>query len=241
MSPRVAALVGCAAVALACGGSPTGPSVSAGRTARLTRTRFVAFGDSLTLGEVTAPISSTGVNKHVVVPAAAYPAVLQSQLQASYPSQASNISVLNQGKAGENIIDGVLRFDDVIEASRTDVLLYQEGINSLGNPGIEITTTLTRFMVQQAKDRDMRVFVGSMLPSPQGRQRSQNIARLEALNDLLRAMSVQEGVTYVDLYGGMLPQAEQLIGVDGLHPTEAGYRKIADIFFAAIRTELEER
>jgi lysophospholipase L1-like esterase len=30
-----------------------------------------------------------------------------------------------------------------------------------------------------------------------------------------------------------------LIGSDGLHPTEAGYRRIAELFFAAIRTALQ--
>jgi lysophospholipase L1-like esterase len=39
----------------------------------------------------------------------------------------------------------------------------------------------------------------------------------------------------------MLPEAGSLIGSDGLHPTEAGYRRIADVFFAAIKRELEER
>ena len=50
-----------------------------------------------------------------------------------------------------------------------------------------------------------------------------------------------EGATYVDLYNGLLPQADTLIGVDGLHPTEAGYRRIAELFFAAIKSELEEK
>ena len=54
-------------------------------------------------------------------------------------------------------------------------------------------------------------------------------------------MSTQESVTYVDLYNPMLPDAATLIGSDGLHPTEAGYRRIADLFFAAISAELEER
>jgi lysophospholipase L1-like esterase len=31
----------------------------------------------------------------------------------------------------------------------------------------------------------------------------------------------------------------ELIGPDGLHPTEAGYQKIADTFFAAIKSTLE--
>ena len=42
-------------------------------------------------------------------------------------------------------------------------------------------------------------------------------------------MSQQEGVTYVDLYNPMLAEAATLIGSDGLHPTEAGYRRIADV------------
>ena len=47
-------------------------------------------------------------------------------------------------------------------------------------------------------------------------------------------MSTQEGITYVDLYNTMMPDAATLIGSDGLHPTEAGYRRIAELFFAAI-------
>jgi lysophospholipase L1-like esterase len=39
----------------------------------------------------------------------------------------------------------------------------------------------------------------------------------------------------------MLPDAATLIGSDGLHPTEAGYRRIAELFFAAIRADLEVR
>ena len=244
MSPKLAALVGCAAVAAACSGTPTGPSsaVSAARTARLSRTRFVAFGDSITSGEVTAPIGAGGyIGKLVVIPSVSYPSVLQAQLQASYPSQAPTISVNNQGKGGENIVDGVLRFDEAIAGTNATVALIQEGVNSIGYPGIEMATALTDEMVRQAKSRNMRVFVGSMLPSPLGRQRSQNATSLEAYNALLRSMCTQEGVSYVDLYNGMLPQVETLIGVDGLHPNEAGYRKIADIFFAAIRSELEEK
>lgn len=235
--------VGCAAVAAACSGTPTAPSaISSARIARLSRTRFVAFGDSITSGEVTVPIGAGGyIGKLVVIPSVSYPSVLQSQLQSSYPSQAASISVNNQGKGGENIVDGVLRFDDVMATSGATVALIQEGVNSIGYPGIEMATSLTDDMVRQAKSRGMRVFVGSMLPSPAGRQKSQNAASLEAYNALLRAMCAQEGVSYVDLYNGMLPQVETLIGVDGLHPNESGYRRIAELFFAAIKNELEER
>lgn len=236
-------LAGCAVMAIACNGSPTGPTsgaASAARSGRLSRTRFMAFGDSLTSGEVTAPIA-TGIIKLVVVPAAAYPTVLQSQLQSSYPSQAGAIDVNNQGKGAETIFDGVLRFSDVFAASRPEVVLLQEGVNGLGFAGADGSTALMRSMVQVAKNGNARVFVGSMVPTIANRQRSQNAAQLEAYNDVLKVMCTQEGVTYVDLYNGIMPQLDQLIGVDGLHPNESGYRRIAELFFNAIKTELEQR
>lgn len=243
MPNKLAVVAGCAALAVACSGSPTGPSGgSSTRQPRLSRTRFLAFGDSLTSGEITVPLGGGGyIGKLVVIPSVSYPSVLQTQLQASYPSQAATINVDNQGKGGENIVDGVLRFDAVAATSGASVALIQEGVNSIGYPGIEMATSLTADMVHQAKSRNMIVFVGSMLPSLAGRQRSQNVTSLEAYNSLLRSMCAQEGVRYVDLYNGMLPQAETLIGVDGLHPTEAGYRRIAELFFAAIQQELQER
>jgi len=249
MSRRLAVLVGCAAVAVACGGSPTGPSVSAGRIARLSRTRFLAFGDSMTSGEITAPITASDpiddpgdrIGKLIVVPSASYPAALLSDLQASYPAQAGAITVSNQGRSGERIFDGVIRFNEVFASARPDAVLLQEGVNDLGSAGPDIATGLMRLMVQAAKNGNARVFVGSMVPTLPNRQRSQNAAQLEAYNDVLRVMCAQEGVTYVDLYNTIMPQADQLIGVDGLHPNEAGYRRIAELFFRAIQAELEQR
>ena len=207
-------------MAVACTATPTGPSVSAARVARLSRTRFVAFGDSITSGEVTDPIgSSGGIGRHVVIPSVAYPSVLLAQLQSTYPAQASAIRVTNEGKGAENIVDGVLRFEDAVASSGANVAMIQEGVNSLGYPGIERATALTRDMVWQAKQRGVAVFVGSMLPTIVGRQRSQNVPALEGYNALLKAMCAEEGVTFVDLYNGLLPHVETLIGVDGLHPT----------------------
>ena len=37
----------------------------------------------------------------------------------------------------------------------------------------------------------------------------------------------------------LLPEVNTVIGVDGLHPTEVGYKRIADVFFAAIQANLE--
>jgi lysophospholipase L1-like esterase len=39
----------------------------------------------------------------------------------------------------------------------------------------------------------------------------------------------------------MLPEADRLIGVDGLHPNELGYIRMADIVFQAIQSAFEVR
>jgi lysophospholipase L1-like esterase len=176
-----------------------------------------------------------------LLPAASYPSVLQGLLQFAYPSQASSIAVINSGQPSERILEGLARFADVFEASRAEVVLLVEGANGLPQVGPDISTAVLRIMVQAAKNGRARVFIGSMMPQVPGRPRATTpVSELLAYNNAMQMMCTQEGVTYVDLYNAMLPDAATLIGSDGLHPTEAGYRRIADLFFAAIRSELEE-
>ena len=233
----------CTAVVAGCGGTPTGPT-DPPRRPSISRTRFLAFGDSFTAGEVTNPsAAATGsITKLIVVPTASYPAVLQSRLRSTYTNQASTISVTNAGEPSERILDGAQRFPGTYDAARPEVVLLMEGVNGLPLVGPDISTGVMRTMVQHAKAGGSRVFVGSMIPQVAGRPRGNTpTSELLAYNVTLQLMSQQEGVTYVDLYNAMLADAAALIGGDGLHPTEAGYRRMAELFFAAIRTELEER
>ena len=76
--------------------------------ATLSKTRYLAFGDSITAGEVTFPVGSsligaTAITKQVVVPSAAYPTVLLKTLQGRYASQADAIAVANYGFGGEKV------------------------------------------------------------------------------------------------------------------------------------------
>jgi len=227
----------------ACGGrTPTGPTPTPAPT--LSRTRFLAFGDSFTAGEITTPGAATPspIAKLIVVPSASYPAVLQGRLHSAYPTQASSITVINAGEPSERILDGLQRFPDTYTASRAEVVLIMEGVNGLPLVGPDISTGVMRIMVQAATAGGSRVFIGSMLPQVAGRPRAQTpTSELVTYNARLQEMSSAEGVSYVDLYNGMMAEAATLIGSDGLHPTEAGYRRIAELFFAAIRSELEVR
>ncbi len=236
----------CFAVLTACGGStPTGPSPPP----TLSRTRFLAFGDSITAGEVTVPagvipdgrggLRQAPNTRMVLVPAASYPTQLLSLLQGRYSAQASAIVVTNSGRPGENVLDGAARFPDTLAASGADVAIVMEGVNGLSLAGPDLSTEAIRSMVRTAKTLSARVFVGSMIPTIVGRQRSQVPAELVAYNTKLQQMASEEGVAFVDLYTVLLPEASTVIGVDGLHPTEAGYKRIADIFFAAVQANLE--
>jgi lysophospholipase L1-like esterase len=241
MSRSFALIALACTVAAACGGDgPMKPTPAA----RISRTRFLAFGDSFTAGEVTSPtaIAPQSIGKLVVVPAASYPSQLQTQLRITYTEQGSSIFVTNSGEPGERILDGNQRFPGVFDANRPEVLLIMEGANGLPQVGPDISTGIMRIMVQHAKNGGARVFVGSMIPQVAGRPRATTpVSETLAYNNTLQIMSTQEGVTYVDLYNPMLAEAATLIGSDGLHPTEAGYRRIAELFFAAISRELEVR
>jgi lysophospholipase L1-like esterase len=233
----------CTAVTTACGGNngPTGPTAN---PPRISRTRFLAFGDSFTAGEVTTPIAAAPALAHkmIVVPASSYPSVLQGQLQSTYTTQSGSIAVINSGQPSERILEGLGRFPDTFAASRADVVLLMEGVNGLPQVGPDISAGVMRIMVQEAKNGRARVFVGSMIPQVPSRPRGNTpVSELLAYNNTLQIMSTQEGITYVDLYNTMLADATTLIGSDGLHPNEAGYRRIAELFFAAIKTELQER
>jgi lysophospholipase L1-like esterase len=58
-------------------------------------------------------------------------------------------------------------------------------------------------------------------------------------NAWVRSLARGEGAVLVDLYAGMITDVPRYIGVDGLHPTEAGYERIAELVFAAIRQAFE--
>ena len=242
--PRLCVPVALVCTLLAAGCSGNGLSEPTPNPPRISRTKFLAFGDSFTAGEVTNPTSAaqSGIHKLILVASASYPTQLQSQLRTTYSSQAASITVINGGEPSERILDGNQRFPGVFDANRPEVVLLMEGANGLPGVGPDISTGIMRIMVQKAKEGGARVFVGSMIPQVAGRPRATTpVSELLNYNNTLQIMSTQENVTYVDLYNPMLPDAATLIGSDGLHPAEAGYRRIAELFFAAIQRELEQR
>ena len=62
----------------------------------------------------------------------------------------------------------------------------------------------------------------------------------DRFNDAVRVLAARRNATLVDVYAALASNVPLYIGNDDLHPTEEGYRVVANTFFAAIRTSLEQ-
>jgi lysophospholipase L1-like esterase len=221
--------------------------VTISKLPQLSRLRYMAFGDSITAGEVTFPVSSgsaTTSSKQVVVPSAAYPTVLQRLLRTRYQFQADQIVVNNAGVGGEKAIDARNRFFATLSSFRPDAVLILTGHNDIprGEDGAASSAANeVRIMAQGAKSAGARVFIATPVPGRPGGNRTIDPFLLQDYANRMRAIAAQEGAVLVDLYALMLPDVFRYLGVDGLHPNEAGYTRIAELFYEAIQRELEVR
>lgn len=217
----------------------------------LGRTTFLAFGDSMTAGEITSPVSNgLGADgfpnfRQVVVPAESYPTKLLTLLRTRYFTQASQFVVTNAGLPREWAVDGARRLPGVLAATNPQVVLLLAGANDLEavptQSGVNSALLGLQSMVRTARSRGAAVFVATLPPGRPGGRLTPNASLVASLNALIRAGAPAEGATLVDLNAAMAADVNTLIGIDGLHPTEAGYQRMAETFFAAIRTAFEGR
>jgi lysophospholipase L1-like esterase len=223
-------------------------AVTVARVPTLSRTKFLAFGDSLTLGEVTVPSIASAdqdrfpFGKLQVVPSAAYPTQLAAMLRERYTAQTSDIAVTNAGLSGETAVAGAARFPGVISSTRPDVVFLLEGLNDINQFGPSFLSrgvAAVETMAKEARGRGARVFIASLPPPRPGGVNSINPMHIVDFNVRLRSMAMGETAVYVDLHSALSTNVTTYIGVDGLHPTEAGYRRIAEEFFAAVRANVE--
>jgi lysophospholipase L1-like esterase len=221
-------------------------------------TRFVAFGDSMTVGEdglnTLAAQSLSRSHPAVVFPSfQTYPGVLKSELAGRYTTQSPTI--FNAGMSGEKVTGstttepkeaGSVRFSRVIAGGAYDVALIMEGANDLSNRDATIEPSVIaglQSMLLDAKSRNMRVLLATIPPEQSGccGAPDRGLARtlVPGFNDLVRNLAAIQGVALVDVYAALSGDVNTYIGPDGLHPTAAGYSKIAETFFDVIKQGLE--
>ena len=231
---------------------------------KLRFTRFMAFGDSITEGflrtflapgvtavEIPALLRTGGRPNPGISTAVdlltAYPAQLQNLLTPPYATQ--HISVTNEGRSGELTGEGVSRLTSSLLSVQPEVLLLFEGFNDLffalvieRRAGDDTPASVApiaadlRGMVANARGRGVEVLLATLTPVDdvfEDRVPGMR-ASLAALNADIRGIATEFGLGgAVDLHAP-LDGVPGLLGSDGFHPTVAGYRRMAEIFFAEI-------
>jgi lysophospholipase L1-like esterase len=200
-----------------------GFGVTVRATQTIAKTKFTAFGDSITAGTISmAPLVMLDGPE-------TYPFKLEQMLLQRYPSQA--IVVVNRGFPGDDTRDGAQKLPGVLAADKPEVLLLLQGINNLGAATATQVTAL-RSMITTAQGQGVQVIIATVMPAlPTWRQyNATTIPKIQALNIGIFGLAAQYGLGLpVDLYS--IFQAEpQLIGKDGLHPTPEGQTRIAEAF-----------
>ena len=240
--------VRCTATAGAQTASCTFPITVTAPIPRLSRTKFLAFGDSMTAGEVSQLTQNRlggGASNHrlIVIPAASYPTQLLARLRARYTAQTAVLEVVNAGRPGEWAEDGARRLPGVMSTVRPEAVLLLEGLNELaalgGMSGVQRAIAALDTMAKEARNRGARVFIATLPPTRTTGPRALPASVILSLNLQIRAMARGEGAVLVDLHEALSVDVSRYIGPDGAHPTEAGYERIADAFMTAIRATLE--
>jgi len=212
----------------------------------LSVTAFLAFGDSMTAGEIVSEGATRGFRTLVLDLAKSYPTDLRNDLTSYYTAQVSSISVTNQGFSGETAVQGAARLPGVLVRGSFQVLLLMEGANDIANRDpVSMNQALAAIqgMVNTAKGRGVRVLLATLPPENRNGccpNRGLGADWVVPYNNLLRTIAAAANVPLVDVYQafGGIPSPD-LIDFDGLHPTAAGYQLIADTFFASIKQNLE--
>ncbi len=198
---------------------------------------FVAFGDSVTLGENALP--GPAPVPLFVDTANAYPTRLKATFDADFPGQ--GIAVFNEGKAAERATEAVARLPGVLASRKPGGLLILDGYNDLLADGLAAASPVTaalRDMVRIARTAGVPyVFVSTVTPSAPGSRQISPAAILET-NFRIRQMVAAEGAVLVDAYDAFFGQETSLVGPDGLHLTPAGNAVLAATFYSAIRNRV---
>ncbi len=153
------------------------------------------------------------------------------------------IAVVNEGVGGEWAEQGAGRFPSVLRTVRPDIVILLEGVNDLnflGRSGQSRTASFVESMAKEVRFFGAKLLVAGYPPEVQGRSSKADAAAfIQEYNARLREMTRGEGGIYVDLFAAF-GNDSGLIGPDGLHPTPAGYDRMAQTFFDIIKANFEE-
>lgn len=201
-------------------------------TPKISKTKFLAFGDSITYGRCgpKEPLPNT---------CPPYTVRLEELLRARYTQQ--NFSIINVGLQGETADDGEDRLPGVLNEINPEVLLLMEGTNDLNQGEAFVSDALEALgsMIDMALNRGIKVFIATIAPIAPGGTSSSTIPLVAPFNAEIRNLAAQKGVPLVDVYAALNADLPRFYAGNDLHPTADGHRVIGETFYAVIRATLD--
>jgi len=183
------------------------------------RPRVAVLGDSLTAG--------LGVAK-----AASYPALLQERLDAA----ALDFEVVNAGVSGDTSAGGLARLDWALDGDVRILIVALGGNDGLrGLPPEELQGNLAQ-IIERAQARGITVILAGMEAPP-------NYGRdyIVSFHKVYPALAAKYRVALIPFLLQGVAGDERLNQRDGIHPTAAGARIVADNVWAVLKPIAESR
>ena len=165
----------------------------------------------------------------------------------------SEKNYINRGIGGQTTSQMLLRFrQDVIDLQPAVVVILAGTNDIAGNTGpISIADIEANFatLAEVARAHHIRVVFSSVMPVHDYTPQSQNFfaqrspAKILELNGWLKNYCAANGLIYLDYFSALVDDQGLLkkdLAVDGLHPTDAGYKIMAPLAETAIQQALAQ-
>jgi acyl-CoA thioesterase-1 len=221
------------AVAAGCGGGSSSSTSSTSQTATdfdfgpNNPRKVTAFGDSITQGVLELRRRDLGLST-----SANYPALLQGKLRTLDATWA----VVNRGRGGEETAEGVRRIGGVLAVDRPGFVLIMEGANDATDclSATAIGRNLLG-MVQIVKANRSIPIIGTVTPNFRNDPCARDV--VSQVNVEVRNIASSEDIVLAEIFDGMNDRSlfGQSPSRDPLHPNEAGYAVMADIWYQAMQ------
>jgi lysophospholipase L1-like esterase len=157
---------------------------------------------------------------------------------------------INRGISGQTSPQMLLRFRADVIALKPSLVVILAGVNDIaGNAGpttLEMITNNIFSMIDLAKAYNIEVILCAALPAADfpWRPNQKPADKIIALNRLLTAYAIANGIPFVDYHAAMADDQNGLalaFSNDGVHPNKSGYEVMAPLLEKAIEFTLAKR
>lgn len=184
--------------------------------------------------------SSTTEGAGITAADRSYPAVLESELRRRFPDL--QIAVHNKGIGGQSALEMFQRFDSDVLSLKPSLVVWQTVVNdAVRDVGEQKLAKLLRRGIDQLKEQGSDVVLMDLQWFP----REDRYPKYESYRAMQQQVAREKGVSVFPRYEAMkgwlrsnnfLP--EEVLGTDGFHMADAGYRCLAIRLADGIAAEL---